>query len=586
MFKTRKQMTVRHSLFKFAVFLTLSIFPAQGFAQGDTLGMKKADAPIEAEITPAVVPPGKPIKIKGSTIADGKRFDVKAIIKPPNGAPITLTEKIDAKGNFEFEFLETASFGKYTVKLTAPDGKGTLGKSFKVLSFSGIFAESAETLTEIADISKEFAKRGEKIVSTQVPSDETRELKSKTDELKRHLADSEQVIGKYVSALNDLSLLIENNPEIATAFQDFAVNLAAETEKSKAAVEKARRELADSEKRGEVCDQLDMLNEAFNAVGFMLNLTTNPIGLAVNFAIDKGLPRGIDAAISKETGLPPTSAKKFAITEGLKNYAAHLAGGAQALTPAGWAGIGIGLANGAAQFAAQNLFVKVCERFEGPISGTFKVVNYDKGVFFWSYEMTLRGKITTQFAKRKNPTEAAKFKGRIEGNVTDIKIVDNTFGTFNKTVQKSLIAKKITTPITIPYIEDFGLAARTATPGFFNLPIMGEIIDNQLSFKWLPPATDFSERFKGKAMFVMLTPVLPIPQIITADMPFQNAEFIFTRGLGANPKIDLVKDAAKKEVTAQKVFERKHDSPSFKLNIEIDVKACSPGCLNNKIVEN
>lgn len=59
-------------------------------------GIETVAAPIQASVKPAATIKGLSVKIGGATETDGKRFDVKITVTPPQGAPVSLNAKIDA----------------------------------------------------------------------------------------------------------------------------------------------------------------------------------------------------------------------------------------------------------------------------------------------------------------------------------------------------------------------------------------------------------------------------------------------------------------------------------------------------------
>jgi hypothetical protein len=566
----------------FAILLASFTIPVtpQTTKQPVVQGMETIDAPIEATVKPSLTIVGLGVKIGGKTENDGKRFDVKITVTPPQGAPVSLTAKIDDAGKFEIPFALTNSTGRYVVKIVAPDGKGTTSASFEALSPDAAFARPADTAAELLEATDDTADASKELIDSLPPSPPKEELKAKIDELKENLAKSSDVVGKFRQSLARLAQIPERNPEMTEAFEDIIEKLDTKTSEAKSQTVSLRQQIAKSRKDGVRCDKLDTANEAFNAISFALNLNSKLFDLIKNFAIDKGTPRLL-AAAAERSGTTPNAATNLFLSDTLKFSVSVLTGGVP--SPVGWAMNGIGIINDIAQLQTAKVFDQYCERFEGPVDGTFGIKFLNNLELFWSYNMTLKGKLSLRYAKQSQPNEAVHFTGQLEGNATNIDIKEN-FISINPNLKPFLIARRAYSPPTVPYVEDFGAFARMATPGYFRIPVEGEMNDGKLMLKWLPATNDFSKAFAGKALYIF---VIQVPLITIVDLPMQNASFIFSRAMGNIPTFDVIADAAKTSQTITRAFTRNYDDPKgeFVIAMKINVKACNPGCLNNKIIE-
>ena len=56
--------------------------------------------PISVKAKAHFVTPGSPVTFTGTTVADGKRFDVRLTIVKPNAQPAVVATKVDAQGNY------------------------------------------------------------------------------------------------------------------------------------------------------------------------------------------------------------------------------------------------------------------------------------------------------------------------------------------------------------------------------------------------------------------------------------------------------------------------------------------------------
>jgi hypothetical protein len=74
----------------------------------------------------------------------------------------------------------------------------------------------------------------------------------------------------------------------------------------------------------------------------------------------------------------------------------------------------------------------------------------------------------------------------------------------------------------------------------------------------------------------------PFVHVEVATVPFQNGHFILTRGIQeAAPQFDVVVDEAAGHSVIERVFQRdvKKTDADIRVQFEIKVKACNPGCL-------
>lgn len=563
--------------------LLASIAPNAATAQTKTPtveGMETVNAPVEAVIKPAATLLNLPVKIVGKTEPDGKRFDVKITVAPPSGAPVLMTTKSDAAGKFEIPFAQTNAAGRYAVKIVAPDGKGAASAAFEVLAPDAAFARPADAAAELLQATSEAADVGKELIDSLPPSPPKEELKAKIDELEDNLAKTPEVVAKFRQSLARLAQIPERYPETSAGFEDLIEKLDETTTKAKTETVSLRATLAKSRRDGVRCDKLDTANEAFNAISFALNLNKEIVELVKNFVIDKGTPRVL-AAVAERSGRTPNAATNLFLSDTLKFSVSVLTGGVP--SPVGWAMNAIGVVNDIAQLETAKVFDQYCERFEGPVDGTFGIRFLNNLDLFWSYNMTLKGKLSLRYAKQSQPNEAVHFTGQLEGNATKIDIKEN-FISINPNLKPFLIARRAYAPPTVPYVEDFGAFARMATPGYFRIPVEGEISNGKLTLKWLPATNDFTKLFAGKVLYVF---VMQVPLITVVDLPIQNAAFIFSRAMGNTPTFDVTLDAAKTSQSVTRIFTRDYTDPKgeFVIAMKINVKACNPGCLNNKIVE-
>lgn len=548
-------------------------------------GMETINAPIEATVKPAAAIAGQKVKITGATEFDGKRFDLKITVTPPSGAdPVTLAGKINQTGKFEIPFDKTSAPGKYTVKVIAPDGKGTATAKFEVFAAAAVFARPVDSTAKMLQTANSAANQAADMIKTLPPSASQEQMLAKVGEIKKHLAKYPAEVDRLRKSLAKLAEIPEKLPATLPAFDNLTAELdrqTAETEQSEANL---REQLAKSRKAGALCEDLDTANEIFAAISFMLNLNQEIFSTVKNFLNDKGTPRLMAEAFTASK-LPINDDNKFFLTETVKTAAGIFAGGGlAAVSPVGWFLTGIGLLNDIAQYQTAKVFGEYCERFEGPVDGTFGIKFYEGQQPFWSYIITLKGKMAVRYAKPKGSGDAVIVKGHIEGNATNFDIKEN-FIVMNPNLRRFVVARKTFAPPHVPYAEDAGALARMAAPGYFRIPVEGEMIGSKIKLKLLPATSDFSKLYKGKALYVFFSP--PLPYMTVVDLPFQNAAFIFSRSMRDAPEFEVATSADGKSRTLERDFPRDHkrENGDFEASFRLSVKMCNPSCINNKVFE-
>ena len=532
----------------------------------DLAGQPKADL---------VVGQGSVVVFVGKTIPDGKRTDVKITVRSSAGTK-NLGATVDKEGRFSLKFDSTQSIGLYTVEAVAPDGAGKAAAKFKV-------ATALEIIEEVVDAEEEAA-----AVTTQVlpaladsagklpVSPLQKDLLERIEKLKARTAEMPAQIKSFDKAWWKIRYLLDTSPALQPVFQPMLNQMAAEAAELKIKTQEMRQQLGKSKKQGVLCDQLETINEVTNGISFLLNLSKKPIATFVNFMIDKGTPKAIEQ-IAANKGY--TDAAKFTATEAVKTSAAAAASGA--LDPLGAT---VGLANDLAQFAAQQAFNSYCEKFEGPVSAVFRAEFDHEGAVWWKYDVTLAGKLTMRFAKAARSGAAINFTGQIEGNATRFNLWEDAVALTPKLRRNVLFHKSFAPPAIPPSAvagaEEAGTLARMGTPGYFRIPVEGEIIGEKVTLNILPALNDFSDLVKGRAFYVFFEPILPVPYFSEIEFPVQKAHFILSRGMMEKSEYNIVANKAAKASEIKRDFTRdwKSDKGDVRIKWNVGVRACNPKC--------
>jgi hypothetical protein len=118
------------------------------------------------------------------------------------------------------------------------------------------------------------------------------------------------------------------------------------------------------------------------------------------------------------------------------------------------------------------------------------------------------------------------------------------------------------------------------TPGYFRIPVEGEIIGEKVTLNILPALNDFSDAVKGRAFYVFFEPIVPIPYFSQIEFPIQKAHFILSRGMLEKSEYTIVANKAAKVSEIKRPFTRnwKSEKGDIRITWNVDVQACNPKC--------
>jgi len=394
------------------------------------------------------------------------------------------------------------------------------------------------------------------------------------------------------TALNTLGDLVSTYPGGAAELEPITSAMQDGVRQAENADTRIRQAGAAAGKTLGVCDRIDAVNEVLSAASLYFDLQGLLFQKIIQLATDKFLPdRVYNAAV------PPAARNatdKFALGESLKAVGSALGG-----APTGGS---TGAAGGLVEFVKkpQNLlldtmqaltgmaFDKLCEKFTGPVTGTFSVdATINGGQKFWGYTAVLNGKITLMYEKQlatgKGPIPMT---GEIEGNAS-VKMYEDlmAFNNFNRqfVIYRGLVPPPGLGQAGQQAIDPIGKIGRMATPGYFRVPVKGSLAGSELTVTVGDAAyNDFSDLVKGRAVYVVLAPAAPIPYVMASSLPVQKAQFILSRGLRTTGVLPVTTSGSGPSLmkVAVKTFDRREVVSNGEVTVtwKIDVKACNPDC--------
>ena len=532
--------------------------------------------PITVKVSPRMALPGTPIVFTGTTVADGKRFDVGITVINPQQHPVSGTTRVDAQGNYTVTFNEAKAPGAYRVTLTAPDGRGHDTTSFVVGAPGEFSNEATGAVQHIADDGQEIEQHLEQAIEDLPESPAKEQLKEKMKGIQDSLHVSVQRVQQFHQAMQKLADVQTRYPETAPVFHDMYVHLGDEIFRTQAEADARKfeilRELDNSRANGAVCDRLETMSEGFKAVSAVFNLAGSLMSIVRGFLTDyvaAKLPQLPNPALKNNP------AGQLALGEAIKGSAALL------VSPTGWVGFLFTLAADIAAYYTDKEFAKYCERFEGPFTATMHGEVFQQGQTWWTMDIRLEGRLTLRYPKAKQG-EAIHMTGQFEGAATDYKEWDDALPVlYPKLMRGTRTFRRTIVPVGIPYSDFEGRYAALASPTAFMVPVEGDLVGRKLTLRLQPAKKDIPETYRtAHAIVAVLSPLALMPVVVTYPLPYQSGEFVLKHGLSLDDGQDLVLDITIGPNSMQVQRDWQHDKPGdgVKAHYTGSLRLCNPSC--------
>src|SRR5262245_23851375 len=361
--------------------LVLGVF-AIGVARA---GWAQDPMPISVTVKPRMALPGTPIVFSGTTVADGKRFDVRITVVKPNQQPVSGSVRVDAQGNYTVKFNEAKAPGVYRATLTAPDGQGHDTASFTVGVPGDIGNSASNAVQHIVDDGVEIEHRLSEALEELPESPAKEEVKERLKTLEDSLRLAGQRVQQFRQAMQKLADVQTRFPETQSEFRDMYVHLGEEVFRTQADADARKfeilKELDASRAAGKKCDNLETMSEGFKMVSAVFNLASTPISIVRGFLTDYvavKLPQ-----LPNVPALKNNPQGQFAMGEAIKASSNLLA------SPTGWVGFAFTFAADIAAYFSDKEFEKYCERFEGPFTATMHGEVFQQGQTWWTMDIRI-----------------------------------------------------------------------------------------------------------------------------------------------------------------------------------------------------
>ena len=523
-------------------------------------------AHVDVSAKPAVLLAGQKVVISGSTGYTAKQNQASVRVRHASGTPAaTLTTPVTQKGQFSLTFSDTAKGGTYQVTVTSPDGKGTGSTTFRVETIASLAAQVEKLAGELDARTKKLLKFLEDTAASQPASPERDQLVVKAQQLQEQ---AKAVNMPPTKMLGELKKLVPRpnatapvDPEIFQGLSDWVP----EAEEAIEEIDAARI----GEKPAPLCETLNTAIEGAKFASYAFSITATLLKTLVNIGIDKGVP-----VLVQKLGI--TGPDATATSLGIKTAAAGLQGAVSATTTA---------ITGITDFieaGVTTVFNKYCGTFDGPLHVGMTMV-WNEGNLPWlKYGLRLDGRFRLRFAKSAPAGKPIYLTGELEGNATNFTFWEDV--TVAEPLSKGILVLERRWLAPIPFLDstaspaDFGMAARAATPAYFNVPVIGEMSGNTITMQFKEARVDFSPAVKNRLLFVVMTPLMPTFKVFT--FPIQKAHWVLSKGFSDPTTLTVSKEGGVETIRmkgAKAHRETSNKSVVVDWVINVDARKSMPG---------
>lgn len=552
-----------------AIAVLLALAPAASARRVIAQDATKGPLPITVAAAPTKVAAGDSVRLHGNTGLVGTTSQVTIVVRPAGKPPVTLTAKPGTNGSYALRFGGTVALGAYQVEATAPDGKGKTTTTFTVVASGVVPDEVARKADSLVLQATRVTDRVQQALNAQPASPAKNEAKKKLDQADAELA---KLPAQMAALRQQMKKVFDARAKVAkpiaewAAYQEELERWEADADRALAKLEKLA---APSAAAAQGCSDLDRYNEMLTFTSEAINYAKAPFELSKGFWVDK-IPGGLVARSNVAGSL--SNAERFALVETMKVAAGALEG------PAGIVGAVPGLILDTAQYFLQDYFSQFCEKWEGPLQGTFLGESFTKqGEAFFDYTIALDGKLMLLYPKNVPAGQPVTLLGYLEGNGR-FSIRDNP-KPVTRLVPGAVLFHRVTAPPGTGYWDELGQASRGLLPHSFRIPVRGVMAGDSIVLTVQGADHDFGPTITGVSTWVIMPLGGLVPEVLNASIPLQKAHPIIERVVRRRPILRI--STAGKTMSAQGTFSRDttNADKTARVRTTLSIKACNPGCL-------
>lgn len=537
-------------------------------------------APITATATPVLALPGTAVKLAGETPPAQPGAKVSLIVTLTSATqaaggkkaePIKREAVVDANGGWSLTLEETAAIGRYSVEVTAPDGKGLAKTQFDIVgdqAYEDGAQEQIKAMQKSVDATlSALSERTQALIEGLPEGSEKQETSRRFEIIDRNLKEARATVVTPLPGPLPPETPRKWRIIIIAPVIESARALTVESDRVRIALEASRP-------AAEVCQRLDTLQEALNFTSSFANFMAKNSEVVINHLTDKVSPALIELNPKSNTGA------KFIQAETVKVVVATMRRGQNLVNSV--PGLALDLMN----YVAKDYYGKVCTRFEGPFTGSLKIDFYtdsSKRDVYWSYTTKIGGMMSLSQPKSFDGKSGSVMLGRVDGSGMGYQVTEDTLK-LNPALRSRLIYYKSISPpaeIPLPPMEMGALFNAITHPLGFQSTLRAERKEDEVIVNFDETALrDMSPNFNRTLVIHVFNGGL-IPVLNYQMLPMQGGHYILSRGMRKDAVLHLTTEG--KEQHLKNTFTRTEETSDISLRWDVEVDLCSPACATTTI---
>ncbi len=516
----------------------------------------------------------------------------------------TLYANVDNKGFFKIDFKNTQNAGKYNITAFAPDKKSSAKTVLNVMLSANYrkqvvkqFIENEKRLSNLQ--SKKVNSLETKL--TQIPqSPATQKVKVKLKEITKSFSKDKEITEKIKKSYDKINRFIDKYPQTDSTFMPLFKSLEDSSQKMENEYDNLEDEFNSiSYAKPTKCDDLDAIVSGLKFTAGSVQLLINLLSLPASI-MEKGITKAL-ASNAYNQGLELTNKKLLSDNKMLPGAKKPLPDDAiqygksvlNYAIDAHHDSVNIkknslSIINSSIDFFAGDILSKYCEKYSGKFEALFVAQFYAYKDKWWSYSLRLNGMLNLRYEKSNN-AKNIRVSGEFEGNAGDFLVWDDLL------VATPYMKRYVAFHLTLPPLDsivsgkqaaqnalanEFGKMGRYGFGAYaFLIPVHGVINGNKMMLEVGKAVKDYSNKVKGIAWYIMVEPSMPIPYVMTADLPMVKAHFIIDRAMRGKATFDIKTDNKVSSINKKFTRTEKADNGEYKVNWALHIKACNPFCL-------
>lgn len=564
------------------------------FAQGES----GSNAAVSVRVSPAgPLLTGTVVTIDGMSPLDAKA-PVALRVQTPDGKSLALAANANSSGDYSLNFTSTEAPGRYRVEARSPGGTASGRAEFEVVIY-----DEVEVLEDsVSKAKKEAQALGQAIDSIaadidaqigKLPDNPAKdELKGRWQELQPQLKKAVHDFGEIDAVLAPIRRFAGSDPILKPLLRLPAQQLDDWTKRSAAERQRITQQLAASRRANVTCESLERVVEGFRFAAALVGMITEPFSLVTEplKEMAKNVGGQVADGVLKRLGLKPEKQGalsahlsklkgKFEAAVGESNLAA-----AKSIKSADTL---IGKLGEVAAWLAGKAFDRYCERFSGPFDGQMHAEFFaqSSGEKWWEYDIRFKGQLDLRYAKGSVAGAATAVNGEFTGQAVNFTLKEDAIRigwpklmASARLFKRSIIPKPWIFGAPLPNedrpVEIEGKAAAAMVkPYGFMVPVQGELVDNQLSLRFLPATQDYTAN--ARVVYVIVSPLSLVPAATAFELPYKDAGFFFLRVSGGEA-VKLKVQRNGKSLSVKETVKRDQGVAVAKGQYQLKLELCNP----------